>query len=88
MNLTLQPELVRLIEKQVAAGRFASPDEVVAAALQALEQSEEFGEFTPGELSALLVEGEQSIEREGTLDGDEAFRERQRRRQQRSGSHP
>jgi putative addiction module CopG family antidote len=88
MNLTLQPELVRLIEKQVAAGRFSSPEEVVAAALQALEQAEEFGDFQAGELNDLLNEGEQSIQQDGTLDGDEAFRERQRRRQQRSGSRP
>lgn len=85
MNLTLQPELIKLIEKHVAAGRFATPEEVVAAAVQALEQSEEFGEFAPGELCGMLNDGEKSIEQDGTLDGDDAFRERQRRRKQRSG---
>ena len=84
MNLTLQPELIKLIEKQVAAGRFSTPEEVVAAAVHALEQGEEFGEFVPGELSEMLSDGEKSIEQEGTLDGDDAFRERQRRRRQRS----
>lgn len=79
MNLILQPELVRLIEKQVAAGRFATAEEVVAAAVQALDQGEEFGEFAPGELSEMLDEGEKSIVQEGTLDGDDAFRERQRK---------
>ena len=41
---------------------------------------EQFGDFDTGELNSFLAEGEQSIEQDGTLDGEEAFRLRARRR--------
>ena len=40
-------------------------------------------DFAAGELDQLLAEGEQSINQEGTLDGEEAFLERRVRRQAR-----
>jgi hypothetical protein len=43
----------------------------------------EFGDFAEGELDKLLAEGERSIEEEGTIDAEEAFRQRQIRRMQR-----
>jgi hypothetical protein len=52
----------------------------VAAAIRALDQQEQFGDFEPGELNALLAEGEQGVEQEGTLDGAEAFRGRRQDR--------
>ncbi len=55
----------------------------MAAAIMALDQQEQFGDFEANELDNLLAEGESSIEREGTLDGDEAFRLRSQRAQQR-----
>jgi len=53
---------------------------VVVAAIVALDQEEQFGDFATGELDRLLAEGEQSIEQEGTLDGGKAFRMRRERR--------
>ena len=81
MNLSLDANTKKLIEEHVKSGKFATPEEVVAAAIRALDQQEQFGDFEPGELDALLAESGQSIEQEGTLDGDEAFR---RRRQDRA----
>ncbi len=84
MNLSLQPEVQNRITQRVNSGQYSSPEDVVAAAILALEQQEQFGDFQVGELDELLAEGERSIEQEGTLDGDEAFRQRaQRRAQQR-----
>jgi hypothetical protein len=37
-------------------------------------------DFTAGEMNELLVEGEQSIQREGTLDADEALAARRAHR--------
>ncbi|MGH9550696.1 MAG: ribbon-helix-helix domain-containing protein [Terriglobales bacterium] len=80
MNLSLDPEVQKLIDERVKSGRYGSAEDVIAAALLTLDQQERVGDFGPGELDALLAEGEQSIEKEGTLDGDEAFRKRRARR--------
>jgi Arc/MetJ-type ribon-helix-helix transcriptional regulator len=74
MNLSLSMSVQKLIDERVKSGKYATPEDVVAAAIQ----QEQFADFEPGELDGLLVEGEQSIE-QGTLDGDKAFRMRRAR---------
>jgi putative addiction module CopG family antidote len=81
MELNLRPELLEYIQGQVSAGRFASAQEVIEAALAAMGQHESEGDFAPGELEELIAEGEHSITEEGTLDGKEAFDARVKRRQ-------
>jgi antitoxin ParD1/3/4 len=80
MNLSLDPELQKLIDERVKSGRYATAEDVVAAALLTLDQQEWFGDFAAGELDGLLAQGEQSITQEGTLDGHEAFQLRRARR--------
>lgn len=80
MNLSLDPEVQKLIDERVKSGLYASPEDVVAAALLTLDQQEWLGDFASGELDDLLAEGEQSITQEGTLDGNEAFQLRRARR--------
>jgi antitoxin ParD1/3/4 len=80
MNLSLSEDVQKLIDQRVRSGQYATPEDVVPAALNTLEQQEQFGDFPPEDLDALLAEGERSIEQEGTLDGDEAFRRRRERR--------
>ena len=80
MTLTIGPETQRLLDERMKAGRYASLEELLIAALTSLEQNEEAGAFDNGEWDALLEAGEQSISAEGTLDGDEAYRARQRDR--------
>ena len=88
MNLSLPPDVQKLINEQVNSGKYAIPEDVVAAALVALDQQEQFGDFETGELDTLLAEGERGTEREGTLDGEEAFRLRRERRAQQRKSVP
>lgn len=88
MNLSLGPEVQKLIEEQVTSGKYSSPEEVVSAAVFALDRHQQLGEFESGELDALLAEGERSIEQEGMLDGDEAYRLRCQRRAQSRSSAP
>ena len=83
MTVTLTPKMKKLIEKRVKAGSYATPEDVLMAGLAALEQQHAMENFAPGELQALVVEGESSIRKHGLLDGDEAFRSRRRRRAQR-----
>ncbi|CAN5426220.1 hypothetical protein BH10CYA1_BH10CYA1_59440 [soil metagenome] len=80
--MNLSPEVQKLIDAKVKSGQFATPDDVVAAALLTLEQQEWLGDFAKGELETLLRDGEKSISEDGTLDGDEAFQLRRARRVQ------
>jgi len=83
MILTLKPAVQQLIDERVTSGQYSSAEDVVAAAIMALDQREQFGDFETGELDDLLAESERSIEQDGTLDGDEAFQARVQRRAQR-----
>jgi Arc/MetJ-type ribon-helix-helix transcriptional regulator len=60
MPISLSPEMLKKIEDHMKQGKFKSPDDVVLAALAALEQVQQFGDFEPGELERLIEEGEKS----------------------------
>ena len=72
MDVSLSPELARMMEQRMRVGGYAGPEELLRAALASLEQQERFGDFAPGELEALLAEGEASGQ---PLDGDQVFAE-------------
>ena len=55
MDVSLDPELLKLIDEHIRSGRYATADEVMQAGLGALLQQESFGDFAPGELDALLA---------------------------------
>lgn len=80
MNVSLTPDVQKIISEQVRSGRYGSAEDVVTAAILALNQREQFGDLEAGELDSLLAQGEQSILSEGTLDGEEAYRLRRERR--------
>jgi antitoxin ParD1/3/4 len=88
MILSLQPDVQQRIDELVSSGKYSTPEDVVVAAIMALDQQEQFGDFEARELDHLLAEGERSIEEEGTLDGDEAFRLRCQRRAEKRKSSP
>jgi hypothetical protein len=81
MNLTLYVDVQKLIAARVNSAKFATTEDVVDATSKAQDQQEEFGDFEAGGLDNLLAEGECSIERDGSVDGEQAFR--LRRAQQR-----
>jgi antitoxin ParD1/3/4 len=72
MNLSLPPQIQRLIDERVKSGKYGTPEDVVAAAVAHLDQQERFGDFEPGELDRLLQEGEDSGP---TLDGEQVMAE-------------
>jgi Arc/MetJ-type ribon-helix-helix transcriptional regulator len=80
ISFALDPVVQKLIAERVASGKYLCAEDVVAAAIVALDQQEQIGDFAVGEVDDLLAEGERSIRTEGTLDGDEAFRMRRERR--------
>lgn len=78
MTLSLPPHIQRAIEERIKSGKYATPEDVVAAAVTSLVQQEQSDSFGPGELDELLAEGERDIERGDVLDADEAFAELRR----------
>jgi antitoxin ParD1/3/4 len=83
MNLALNADAESLIADRVRSGKYATAEEVVTAALHALEQDEHGGEFAAGEWDTLLAEGERSGE---ALDGEAVLAElRALRQSARSG---
>jgi antitoxin ParD1/3/4 len=84
MQLSLPPEIQKLIEERVRSGRYQSAEDVVAAAVANLDQQESVGDFVPGELDSLIDEGERSGP---PLDGEQVLAELRelRRRNQPEG---
>ena len=72
MNLTLPPQIQKLIEDRVRSGRYQTPEDVVSAAVAQLDVREQAGDFDPGELDALLAEAERGGE---SLDGEQVLAE-------------
>jgi Arc/MetJ-type ribon-helix-helix transcriptional regulator len=83
MTLNLTPKAKKLIDQKIRQGMFQSPEEVVLAALAALNQNLS-AQFDSGELDAMLAEGEASIRKQGTIDGARALATRRKRRARRS----
>jgi putative addiction module CopG family antidote len=75
MNLQLNPQTQRLIDDRLNSGRYATAEDVVTAALHALELDERSEDFEAGELERLLEEGEKSG---APLNGEEVLTELRR----------
>jgi putative addiction module CopG family antidote len=61
MTLKLPADIAQFIENRMRSGKYASPQEVVRAGLQLLENRDEpnaTDEFVPGEWDRLLAEAE------------------------------
>jgi Arc/MetJ-type ribon-helix-helix transcriptional regulator len=87
MEFSLPAKFRRLIEERVRSGKYATPEDVVKAALTTLDQNDRFGDFAPGELDRLIEEGERSLKREGPISGESVFKEiRQRSARRRAKS--
>lgn len=84
MELSLGPHAEKLIRAKMKSGEFATPEDVVLAALRLLMQKPD-DEFAPGELRALLDVADEQIDRGEVLDGEKVLRElRELRAQSRS----
>jgi antitoxin ParD1/3/4 len=67
MNVSLSPQLERMIEERIASGRYGSASEVIQEALQVLEDRERLQG-----LRRQAAEGLESLERDEVLKLDEA----------------
>lgn len=78
--MSLSAKVQKLLEARARQGGYGAADDVVIAALAALENQSKAGEFKPGELQTLLDEGDADIERGNVIDGRQALEERRRGR--------
>jgi len=74
MQIELSPELAAVVEADVAAGRFASPEEYVAAAVDLLHKCQALRDETAEELNASLEAAIAEADRDGWLDETEVRR--------------
>jgi len=72
MDVMLSPQTRKLIEDRMRRGGYDSADAVVRAGLSTLDQQESLGDFAPGEMQRLLLEGKHSGP---PLDGEEVLGE-------------
>jgi antitoxin ParD1/3/4 len=71
MNVSLTPELEKLVQAKIASGRFHSPNEVVEEALHLLEQQEIDRETDLKELRARMDEALAEADRGEVVDVEE-----------------
>lgn len=75
MDVTLKPELEKLIADEVKSGRSSNPDEFLNRAVYHYVVARDLGEeYTPEEIDTMIAEGLEDIEQGNTVDGEEAFR--------------
>jgi antitoxin ParD1/3/4 len=78
MDVTLKPELQKLIEDEIKSGRSTDPNEFLNRAIYHYVIARDLGEeYTVEEIDRLIDEGLDDIRHGDTVDGDEAFRQLQ-----------
>ncbi|MCT7969807.1 type II toxin-antitoxin system ParD family antitoxin [Laspinema sp. D1] len=75
MNISLTPTQQEFIRATVNRGRYASEGEVVAAALQLLEDREKRYQEKLAQLQEKITVGIESLDRGEGIDGETALRE-------------
>jgi hypothetical protein len=76
MNIALKPELEKLIDDEVKAGRSTDPAEFLNRAVYHFVVARDLGqEFTPEEVDRQIAEGLEELDANGGIDGEEAFRQ-------------
>lgn len=79
MNVSLSPELERLIEEKVNSGMYNSASEVIRAGLRLLQEQDELRKIRLLELTREVQKGLDQLERGEVVDGEEVFRELHKR---------
>jgi len=75
MDVTLKPELARLVEAEVKSGRSTDPSDFLNRAVYHYVLARDLGEeYTAEEIDRMIAAGLDAIERGDTIEGEEAFR--------------
>ncbi len=79
MNVSLTPQLEKLVSDRVESGRYNSASEVVREALRLLQERDEVREVQLQGLRSKIAEGLDSLDRGDWVDGEEFFQRLQQR---------
>lgn len=71
MNVSLTPELERLVNQKVESGLYTSASEVVREALRLLNERDQTREYRLAELKARIALGIEASKRGDVVDGEE-----------------
>jgi len=74
MNISLTPELERLVDERVKSGRYASASEVIREGLRLLEEHEELKRQRVAEVRQKIDRGIEQLDRGEGIVGTEARR--------------
>jgi antitoxin ParD1/3/4 len=80
MNISLTPELERLVEKRVKSGLYASASEVIREGLRLLEEQEELKQQRLAEVRQKIDRGLDQLEKGLGIPGSEARARLRRKR--------
>lgn len=87
MNVSLTPELEKLVDRKVASGMYNSASEVVRDALRLLVERDELRERRLQALRSDIQAGLDHLQNGETVQGDEAFDILRRRSAERRSRH-
>ncbi len=79
MNVSLTPELERLVTEKVASGRYQSASEVFREALRLLEEQDRLREMRLEEVRRQIAIGLEQARRGDLVDGEQVFERLQER---------
>jgi hypothetical protein len=86
MDVILEPELEKLIEDEVKSGRSSDLNEFLNRAVYRFVVARDLGEeYTSEEIDGMIAEGLDYIERNDTIEGEEAFNHLRAYRSERRG---
>ncbi|MCY7283359.1 MAG: type II toxin-antitoxin system ParD family antitoxin [Cyanobacteria bacterium CAN_BIN43] len=75
MNVSLTPELEKLVHEKVKSGRYLSASEVVREGLRLLEERDRLHQLRLSELQQKLTIGVQQADRGELIEADDLFAE-------------
>jgi antitoxin ParD1/3/4 len=80
MNISLTPELERLVDEKVRSGRYASASEVIREGLRLLEEQEEWKRQRLAEVRRKIDRGLEQLDQGRGIPGSQARLRLQRKR--------
>ncbi|NER34185.1 MAG: type II toxin-antitoxin system ParD family antitoxin [Oscillatoria sp. SIO1A7] len=75
MNISLTPELEKLVNEKVKNGQYSSANEVIGAGLRLLEERDRLNQASLAELKAKIRSGIEASDRGEVVDGETVFAE-------------
>jgi antitoxin ParD1/3/4 len=79
MNVSLTPELERLVQEKLSSGLYTSASEVVREALRLLQERDELRRLRFQELKAEIAKGIEAADRGELVPAEEVFQELRKR---------